>query len=319
MKARDLQDAIALVNQTGYGLTSGLETLDDREQKDWLGNLRAGNLYINRVTTGAVVLRQPFGGMGKSVFGPGIKAGGPNYVAQLLDFKDNPPASMDEPVADPLLADLRERLRQSVPVDQGVSGEEAGRVIAAIGSFARSMAEEFGCEHDHFRLLGQDNIRRYLPVRSVRVRVHPADGFFEVVARLAAARNLGCHVTLSVTPGISVPGLAWLGEATEDWREAIAWVEEDDRTLVEVIRKAHTERLRYASAGRVPTEVLAVANEVGLFVARAPVLAEGRVELLWYLREQSVSRDYHRHGNLGERASWLLPPEDKEAVVLDVV
>ena len=34
-----------------------------------------------------------------------------------------------------------------------------------------------------------------------------------------------------------------------------------------------------------------------------PVLAEGRMELLWYLREQSVCLDYHRYGNLGERSS----------------
>lgn len=31
-----------------------------------------------------MVLRQPFGGMGKSVLGAGIKAGGPNYVFQFL-------------------------------------------------------------------------------------------------------------------------------------------------------------------------------------------------------------------------------------------
>ena len=33
MKAKNLEEAIRLVNQTGYGLTSGLESLDDREQK----------------------------------------------------------------------------------------------------------------------------------------------------------------------------------------------------------------------------------------------------------------------------------------------
>jgi acyl-CoA reductase-like NAD-dependent aldehyde dehydrogenase len=66
MKAKDLEHAVALVNQTGYGLTSGLESLDRREQKRWKETVRAGNLYINRGTTGAVVLRQPFGGMGKS-------------------------------------------------------------------------------------------------------------------------------------------------------------------------------------------------------------------------------------------------------------
>src|SRR5690606_28098163 len=90
MCADDVDHAIELVNQTGYGLTSGLESLDEREQEIWKDGVRAGNLYINRVTTGAIVLRQPFGGVGKSAFGPGIKAGGPNYVAQLMRFADRP-------------------------------------------------------------------------------------------------------------------------------------------------------------------------------------------------------------------------------------
>ncbi|HUR46053.1 MAG TPA: bifunctional proline dehydrogenase/L-glutamate gamma-semialdehyde dehydrogenase, partial [Candidatus Saccharimonadales bacterium] len=90
MRFRTLAEAISLVNQTGYGLTSGLESLDEREWDYWQEHVHAGNLYINRVTTGAVVLRQPFGGFGKSVFGPGMKAGGPNYVAQFMDFEDAP-------------------------------------------------------------------------------------------------------------------------------------------------------------------------------------------------------------------------------------
>ncbi|HBV64507.1 MAG TPA: proline dehydrogenase, partial [Rhodopirellula sp.] len=96
MSFRSLPEAIQIVNETGYGLTSGLESLDDREQSQWLAGIRAGNLYLNRSTTGAIVLRQPFGGMGRSAFGPGIKAGGPNYVAQLMKFE---PRSVDsEPV-----------------------------------------------------------------------------------------------------------------------------------------------------------------------------------------------------------------------------
>ncbi|MBC8326461.1 MAG: hypothetical protein H8E27_12630 [Verrucomicrobia subdivision 3 bacterium] len=34
-----------------------------------------------------------------------------------------------------------------------------------------------------------------------------------------------------------------------------------------------------------------------------PVLAEGRLELLWYVEEQSLSHDYHRYGNLGARGN----------------
>ncbi len=86
MRFENLSEAVALVNQTGFGLTSGLESLDEREWDFWKQHIHAGNLYINRVTTGAIVLRQPFGGMGKSVFGAGMKAGGPNYVAPVHGF-----------------------------------------------------------------------------------------------------------------------------------------------------------------------------------------------------------------------------------------
>jgi RHH-type proline utilization regulon transcriptional repressor/proline dehydrogenase/delta 1-pyrroline-5-carboxylate dehydrogenase len=45
--------------------------------------LRAGNVYVNRSTTGAIVGRQPFGGYGLS--GVGSKAGGPDYLLQFVD------------------------------------------------------------------------------------------------------------------------------------------------------------------------------------------------------------------------------------------
>jgi RHH-type proline utilization regulon transcriptional repressor/proline dehydrogenase/delta 1-pyrroline-5-carboxylate dehydrogenase len=83
MLAESLEHAVTLANETGYGLTAGIETLDDREQEYWKANIFAGNLYVNRPTTGAIVLRQPFGGFGASSIGAGIKAGGPNYVTQL--------------------------------------------------------------------------------------------------------------------------------------------------------------------------------------------------------------------------------------------
>ena len=42
----------------------------------WIERVEAGNLYINRTTTGAVVLRQPIGGFRRSAVGPGLKAAG---------------------------------------------------------------------------------------------------------------------------------------------------------------------------------------------------------------------------------------------------
>ncbi len=83
MRAEDLDEAIDLANDTPFGLTSGLQSLDDREVERWLERIEAGNLYVNRHITGAIVGRQPFGGWKGSSVGPGAKAGGPNYVLQL--------------------------------------------------------------------------------------------------------------------------------------------------------------------------------------------------------------------------------------------
>jgi RHH-type proline utilization regulon transcriptional repressor/proline dehydrogenase/delta 1-pyrroline-5-carboxylate dehydrogenase len=50
----------------------------------------------------------------------------------------------------------------------------------------------------------------------------------------------------------------------------------------------------------------------GIWLADVPVVSEGRIELLWYVREQSVSHDYHRYGNLGVRASETRRPLVKQ-------
>ena len=48
--------------------------------------------------------------------------------------------------------------------------------------------------------------------------------------------------------------------------------------------------------------VLLAGGEAGGCVIGTPVSGEGRLELLWYVCEQSISTDYHRYGNLGNRA-----------------
>jgi RHH-type proline utilization regulon transcriptional repressor/proline dehydrogenase/delta 1-pyrroline-5-carboxylate dehydrogenase len=295
MRFGKLAEAVSLVNQTGYGLTSGLESLDGREWQYWKANLRAGNLYINRVTTGAIVLRQPFGGMGKSSFGPGMKAGGPNYVAQFMDFVDVEAAPPATQLQTPTLAALCRGLdAHGNPAD--------ARITAAASSYEKAMREEFSREHDHFLLVGQDNVRRYLPVSSVRVRVHQADTAFEVFARVCAAHAAGCRVVVSTAPGVDSASVQRLEQLTQSWAGAIEFVEESDAELAQAIRDGQTERVRYAASDRPSPEALEAGNQMNGCIVSVPVSAEGRLELLWYVREQSISTDYHRYGNLGPRA-----------------
>lgn len=295
MRFRSLDEAIALVNQTGYGLTSGLESLDDREQRTWKSRIRAGNLYINRPTTGAIVLRQPFGGMGKSSFGPAMKAGGPNYVMQFMDFADTPAEkSPGTSAGDWHSLDLSE-----MRADDG----EKPRLMAALASYDLWWQNEFSREHDHFALLGEDNIRRYLPLREIRLRVHPDDSWFEILARAGAARRVGARVVTSIPPASAAEKINRLEKCTEAWAGAIEFLEESDTELAKAIREGTVERVRFAAPERVPVEVRVAAAAAGIYLADAPVLAQGRIELLWYLREQSVSHLYHRYGNLGARAA----------------
>ncbi|HEX3720681.1 MAG TPA: L-glutamate gamma-semialdehyde dehydrogenase [Verrucomicrobiae bacterium] len=80
-KARDLDEALAWANGTEYALTGGFFSRSPANIELVKAEMEAGNVYINRGITGAMVARQPFGGFKMS--GGGTKAGGGDY---LLDF-----------------------------------------------------------------------------------------------------------------------------------------------------------------------------------------------------------------------------------------
>lgn len=82
-RARDLDEALALANDTDFALTAGVCSRSPSTVGRCRVELRAGNVYVNRDITGAVVGRHPFGGVGLS--GVGSKAGGPDYLLQMLD------------------------------------------------------------------------------------------------------------------------------------------------------------------------------------------------------------------------------------------
>jgi RHH-type proline utilization regulon transcriptional repressor/proline dehydrogenase/delta 1-pyrroline-5-carboxylate dehydrogenase len=75
MHAPTLARAIELQNAVDYGLTAGC-TQDPDDLALWLDRVQAGNLYVNRGITGAIVQRQPFGGWKRSSVGAGARRAG---------------------------------------------------------------------------------------------------------------------------------------------------------------------------------------------------------------------------------------------------
>jgi RHH-type transcriptional regulator, proline utilization regulon repressor / proline dehydrogenase / delta 1-pyrroline-5-carboxylate dehydrogenase len=82
LRARDLDDAIRIANDTDYALTAGFFSRSPDNIERVKAELVAGNVYVNRSCTGAVVGRHPFGGFKMS--GGGTKAGGSDYLLNFL-------------------------------------------------------------------------------------------------------------------------------------------------------------------------------------------------------------------------------------------
>ncbi|MBI3615543.1 MAG: L-glutamate gamma-semialdehyde dehydrogenase [Candidatus Omnitrophica bacterium] len=85
LTARSFEEALAIANGVPYALTGGLYSRHLSHIEQAQQEFQVGNLYINRKITGAVVGRQPFGGLRLS--GTGHKAGGPDYLLQFLQAR----------------------------------------------------------------------------------------------------------------------------------------------------------------------------------------------------------------------------------------
>jgi 1-pyrroline-5-carboxylate dehydrogenase len=84
-RARDFDHALALANDSEYGLTGSVYSSNPEKIEKARENFFVGNLYINRKSTGAMVGAHPFGGFNMS--GTDSKAGGPDYLLQFLQAK----------------------------------------------------------------------------------------------------------------------------------------------------------------------------------------------------------------------------------------
>ena len=129
MTAKNLAEAVRIQNGTDYGLTAGLQSLDPSEQSYWSNHVVAGNKYINRGTTGAIVQRQPFGGLKRSAVGPGFKAGGNYYLYGFGVWKKTSDA-FDENRALPVTEEQYPTLEKNLHVYRTENLEPQKRIIA---------------------------------------------------------------------------------------------------------------------------------------------------------------------------------------------
>ncbi|MEA9985468.1 bifunctional proline dehydrogenase/L-glutamate gamma-semialdehyde dehydrogenase [Subtercola sp. RTI3] len=321
MTAATLEEAIALQNEIDYGLTSGLHSLDTDDLQLWLDTVQAGNLYVNRGITGAVVRRQPFGGWKKSAVGPGTKAGGPNYLVGLgswMPAHSTATTPVTSAAVRGLLAAAETAARNSTSGGSSAAAPSGAAVYGAVGgstgfdlsaddlaflqraaqSDAAAWAAEFGTARDVSELTAERNVLRYLP-RPVTIRHSESQPVRELLRVVAAGLLAGAPLTVStasVLPSGLLPALTDAAVAVTTETDA-AWIARAKSIGAGRIRLLGGDASALASATKGRPDIAVYSN---------PVTESGRVELLPFLQEQAVSITAHRFGTPNHLSDGLI-------------
>ena len=294
IRVADLDEAIAIQNSSRYGLTGGIHSLDPLEIAQWREEVEVGNAYVNRGTTGAIVQRQPFGGWKDSSVGPGVKAGGPNYVAAFRDWSNDEScqrtSAMDSP--NKTIAALIKSLKKQV------SPEFHQPLMTSVISYAHWWQHEFSVEHDPSQLHGQTNHLCYRPqpqhvLRIAQAsRLEPLD-LLAIARVLAACQMTNCPLFISVDESSKsinemLTEINWAMAAEvriESTEVFVTWLQGQNHGTLRIMGDYQPEQFVPSVIGNI-------------FIAAPTVLSNGRIELLNYLREQAISETVHRYGNL---------------------
>ncbi|MCU1436162.1 MAG: 1-pyrroline-5-carboxylate dehydrogenase [Pseudarthrobacter sp.] len=297
MTAETLEEAIAIQNQIEYGLTAGLHSLNPDELGTWLDSIQAGNLYVNRGITGAIVQRQPFGGWKKSAVGAGTKAGGPNYLAGLGDWTSKA-GTADAPITN---AGVR---RISAAAAGALQPGVLGSLQRALASDAQAWADEFGTAKDVSGLTAERNIFRYRPL-PVTIRLSEGAPLVHLARTVAAGVQAGSALTVSTA--VELPAQL---RSVLTGLDITVTVESDAEWLVSASRLAKAGKLSGARIRLIGGDATALAEATDgrpdVAVYAHPVTEAGRVELLPFLHEQAISITAHRFGTPNHLSDSLI-------------
>ena len=293
MTAATLDEAIELQNASAYGLTAGIHSLDGDEVSHWLARVEAGNVYVNRGITGAVVQRQPFGGWKRSSVGAGTKAGGPNYLMTLGSWAPVEATPDEDLRLDGLSGPVASLIKQG---QSGLEFLEFDAVRRGALSDELAWQQEFGVSRDASGLEVERNVFRYLPV-PVTLRLSEASPLGDLVRAIAAATRAGSTISISSALPLPATLMSQFSSGLSPVRVSGVVVESDAAWLARAAAGGITTARVRLLGGDASALAAAVGGTPDLAIYAGALTSAGRVELLPFLREQAVSITAHRFGN----------------------
>lgn len=270
MKAKNLEEALKMQNAVDYGLTAGIHSLDPSEINYWLQNVEAGNLYVNRGITGAIVQRQPFGGWKRSAIGAGAKAGGPSYLLGFGSFGHAPATQLGK------LPEAAKKLISKLP------SKDLDRAAMA---YEFQLEEYFLNPKDRTGLSSEKNIFRHILDEDALIWIDSSASEADVdralvLAKVAGVTNIYADQKWaskqSAMPELTLLSHGQLEQMIQSKRlgTTIRWV---------------------GNAPELQQSAVLASPDIAIFTG--DVTESGRRELLPFFKEQAISITAHRFGN----------------------
>ncbi|WP_251364168.1 MULTISPECIES: proline dehydrogenase family protein [unclassified Leucobacter] len=292
LTAHTLGEAIALQNAHGTGAVAGLHSTDPDEIGAWVDQVEAATLAVGRPTTGLRVERQPSGGWNEAGMGAQPLAGGPSRLIPLGSWtarEGTQSSTLHLRGLDPEVQLLIEAAQASLDYDA------FDRVRRAALSDALTWRTSLGLVTDRVGLGVEGNLLRYWPVAS-HIRIAEGAELASLVRVLAAAFIVGAPFTLStgdplpreIAEVLATQGIEVSLERDADWLERLA---------ASGAPGPGVPALRIRLIGGNPVQVAEWLGGLERTAVWAePVTMAGPVELLSFLREQSISISAHQRG-----------------------
>lgn len=308
--ARTLDEAIELQRQLGGGGVAGLHSGAAEELMPWLERTRAASLTVGRPTGPGRIERLPCGGWGPAGMGVQPLAGGPNRLVALgsWELREGTPSSTLH------LRGLDPEVQVLIEAAQAVLDYVSfDRVRRAALSDALTWRTTLGRVRDEIGLGVERNLLRRWPV-AVQLRLAEGGAVAGLIRVLAAALLVRAPVMVStgevlpkpVSEFLATQGITVSLERDDAWLERLAV----DTAGVEGSGSAQVERVRLIDGDAVrAAEWLSGQDRVAVWAE--PVTMAGPVELLTFLREQSISVRTHRYG-------LISPPPGLDSWIADL-
>ncbi|MDO4928718.1 MAG: bifunctional proline dehydrogenase/L-glutamate gamma-semialdehyde dehydrogenase [Corynebacterium sp.] len=324
IRVDSLEEAIRVQNQTSYGLTAGIHSLDSKEINLWLSKVQAGNVYVNRGITGAIVRRQPFGGWKLSAVGEGTKAGGPNYLLGFGHASDDT-ARHGVTVTKPALRDILAAGRALL------DDEKMAKLERAVASDELAATKEFDILHDPSQVLVERNHLRYVPTDG-GIRIGADADPYEVLRVLSAALAVGeikSVASLGKNAPTSPTGFLrrYAGGTFVPFRLTVSTANKLPSALstilslygVRVIHESKEEFHQRLSSAQLSLDErwrmvgesgdalrIALNGDISVAIYDNAPTESGRVEILPFVHEQAISITNHRFGNRSPLTKLIL-------------